>query len=287
METANQFQFKKLDLQGVSVLVSWAAEEGWNPGPYDAEAFYKTDPDGFYGYFKGDEMIGGGSLVSYNGAFGFMGFFIVKPAFRGTGLGKALWFQRRDTLLNRLQKGATIGMDGVVAMQPFYAKGGFKLAFKDERYERFGESFEIDTHISLIDTADYTQIRAYDTFCFGFDRWSFLKNWLTLPEIKTFKMVVNDRLLGFAIMRKASVGFKICPLFAEDYGVAKELYKACLNAAGNEPVYLDIPVTNPQAVQLVKNFGATYVFECARMYYGSPPALPLQKIFGITTFELG
>ena len=287
MKPTDQLLFKPLDLVGVKTLVAWAEKEGWNPGPHDAEAFYQTDPDGFYGYFLGDEMIGGGSIVSYNGNFGFMGFFIVKPEYRGTGIGKSLWHQRRDTMLARLKPGAAIGMDGVVAMQPFYAKGGFTLAFKDERYERLGDSFPVDPHISAITAEDYPQVRELDVECFGFDRWNFMQHWLAMPNLQTFKMKVNDRLLGFALMRKAAVGFKICPLFAEDFCVAEELYKACLNSAGNEPVYLDIPTTNPEAVCLIKKYDARYVFECARMYYGAAPALPVNKIFGMTSFELG
>ena len=41
-------QFQQLDLQGVKTLVKWAESEGWNPGPYDADVFYATDPEGFY-----------------------------------------------------------------------------------------------------------------------------------------------------------------------------------------------------------------------------------------------
>ena len=287
MDKSTQLLFKKLDLAGVKTLVSWAEKEGWNPGPFDAEAFFHADPDGFYGYFKEEEMLGGGSIVSYNGEFGFMGFFIMKPEYRGTGLGRELWYQRRDTLLKRLHKGAAIGMDGVVAMQPFYKKGGFEIAFIDKRYERKGEAFELEPHISPVTKADYPQLLTLDKKCFGFDRTQFMNKWLQLQENKTFKMVVNDRLLGFAIMRRAAIGYKICPLFAEDYCVAEALYKACLNATKDESVFLDIPTTNPEAVRLVENFGGTYVFECARMYYGTPPDLPMNKIFGITTFELG
>jgi hypothetical protein len=29
------------------------------------------------------------------------------------------------------------------------------------------------------------------------------------------------------------------------------------------------------------------VFETARMYTGEPPPLPMQRLYGITTFELG
>ncbi|MFK7947270.1 MAG: hypothetical protein AB8G11_06765 [Saprospiraceae bacterium] len=40
-------------------------------------------------------------------------------------------------------------------------------------------------------------------------------------------------------------------------------------------------------VALIKKDDAKYVFECARMYYGNPPKVDFNKVFGITTFELG
>jgi len=287
MKITNELQFRILDLAGVKTLVNWAALEGWNPGPHDAEVFFATDPEGFYGYFNNDEMIAGGSIVSYQKAFGFMGFFIVKPEYRFSGIGRKLWYQRRDTLLRRLNPGAAIGMDGVVAMQPFYKKGGFEIAFRDERHEKTGITFKIVDNISPICDEDFDAIMAYDLQCFGFERPQFMKPWLKLPEVKTFKFIENGELKGFAVMRKTNKGYKICPLFADDAAIATELYKACLNAVPGEPVYLDIPMANQAAVSLTKTFNTTYVFECARMYFGKPPDIAINKIFGITTFELG
>ncbi len=40
-------------------------------------------------------------------------------------------------------------------------------------------------------------------------------------------------------------------------------------------------------MRLVQELGLTQRFETARMYKGPAPALPLERIFGITTFELG
>jgi GNAT superfamily N-acetyltransferase len=279
--------FKKLNREGVRTLVRWAEIEGWNPGPHDADIFWETDPEGFYGFYHGDRLIAGGALISYNGEFGFMGLFIVLPEFRGSGIGSKLWYLRRDLLLSRLKRDAAIGMDGVVAMQPFYSKGGFEIDFRDERYEITGFKTDVCNNVFQIEQGDFEEISAFDRTYFGFGRESFLRNWLNIPESRSYKYIENRLLKGYTVLRKVGDGYKIGPLFADNEHVAEELYKACLSAASGEKVYLDIPVKNKNAAELVKKFDAKYVFECARMYYGEPPKIDLNKIYGITTFELG
>ena len=123
-------------------------------------SYWATDPDGYYGYFHNEVLIAGGSIVSYDGKFGFMGFFIVKPEYRSLGIGRKIWYQRRDTLISRLNKGATIGMDGVVDMQLFYQKGGFEIAYRDIRYEKVGIPFKQNKKISSISDKDIPAILA-------------------------------------------------------------------------------------------------------------------------------
>lgn len=287
MVSFDDIKFKKLDFNGLQTLVNWAENEGWNPGPHDAEVYWATDPDGYYGYFIDERLIGGGSVVSYDDEFGFMGFFIVDPEFRSIGLGKKLWYQRRDLLISRLEPGATIGMDGVLAMQEFYTKGGFNIAYRDERHEKIGYKTEYSNNINLVDDNDLNDIVTYDSSYFGVRRPQFLIPWLKMPLTKSFVYRKNGKLLGYTNLRKANKGYKICPLFAEYETIAEELYKACLNSAIDQPVYLDIPVINNSAVNLIKKYNTTYIFECARMYYGNPPSININNIYGITTFELG
>ena len=267
-------------------MVEWAAAEGWNPGINDAELFWNTDPQGFWGCFKNDELIGGASMVSYDGHFGFMGFFIVKPEYRHAGLGRMLW-NDKNIVLDRLLPDASIGMDGVVAMQPFYQKGGFAVAHKDERYELTGRPFDIDPRVSLITTDTFDAIATLDMECFGFERPRFLFPWLQQSNAFAYQFIENGQLQGFAVIRKCHVGYKIGPLFANNALVAEELYKACLQSVPGEKVFLDIPLCNPSASALVNKYNAHYVFECARMYLGNPPAMKMDKVFGITSFELG
>ncbi|MBN2615800.1 MAG: GNAT family N-acetyltransferase [Bacteroidales bacterium] len=279
--------FRKLDFDDVKKLVRWAEEEGWNPGPHDAEVFWETDPDGFYGFYLNDQLIAGGAVISYNGAYGFMGLFIVIPEFRNRGIGRTLWYQRRDLLISRLHNDAAIGMDGVVDMQPFYRKGGFEIAFKDERYERLGEKFDLSPHIYPVMETELNELLEYDRQCFGYSRPQFLIPWMNRPGTLTFQYIENGVLKGFAVRRKAAQGYKIGPLFADNESVAEELYKACLNSVAGARIYLDIPMINRGAVELVKKYRAHYVFECARMYRGNPVQTNIHKIFGITSFELG
>lgn len=278
---------RRLDLGGVRELVGWAAAEGWNPGPHDAEVFYAADPGGFHGFFVDGRMVAGGALVSYGGRYGFMGLFIVRPDCRGRGIGRELWFRRRDWLRSRLEAGAAIGMDGVVAMQPFYARGGFVSAFKDERYRKAGARQRLDPRVRVLEAGDHGLVEACDSRCFGVPRPDFLKPWMALPGNRMFRHVTDGRLEGFVVMRKAGKGYKVGPLFADDGAVAERLYRACLDAVPGEDVFLDIPLANPEAVALVQRLGATPVFECARMYLGTPPEVPAGQVFGITSFELG
>ncbi len=283
----SNLQLVPLDLRGVKTLLSWAGDEGWNPGPLDAEVFYATDPEGFYGYLMHGELIAGGAIISYSGLFGFMGLFIVRPDFRSLGIGKALWYQRRDLLLSRLNPGAAIGMDGVVAMQPFYAKGGFTMQFRSERHRKKGEVFPMDSHVEPFRDSCFDEVLSYDTACFGFPRPQFLVPWLQLPDSSSYVYSHKGKIRGYASMRKVYSGYKICPLFADNAEIAIALYRACLTATPGEDVFLDIPVINAAAMQMAADHHTEYVFECGRMYYGNFPILPTDKIFGITTFELG
>ena len=56
---------------------------------------------------------------------------------------------------------------------------------------------------------------------------------------------------------------------------------------GKQPLFLDVPEPNRAAVALAERHGMTPVFETARMYRGPAPAEPVERMFGVTSFELG
>src|SRR6056297_1666816 len=88
---STDYKIRTMNREDIDFAIDLAANEGWNPGLYDAGSFYAADSDGFLvGELKG-EQIGTISAVRYDKAFGFLGFYIVKPDYRGQGYGLPLW----------------------------------------------------------------------------------------------------------------------------------------------------------------------------------------------------
>ena len=88
------------------------------------------------------------------------------------------------------------------------------------------------------------------------------------------------------MIRPCRDGSKIGPLFAVSLEIADRLFDAAA-ASADGPVFLDAPESNNAACAMAERKGLGRVFETARMYQGPAPQLPLDQIFGITTFELG
>lgn len=45
--TQDNFIVRSMTLADLKLVISWAADEGWNPGIDDANNFYVADPQGF------------------------------------------------------------------------------------------------------------------------------------------------------------------------------------------------------------------------------------------------
>jgi len=284
---ATDLLIRKMQRQELDVLIDWAAREGWNPGVHDAELFWAADPDGFVAAELDGEIVGGGSIVSYGGQYGFMGLFIVHPRHRGRGLGDRLWHERLRRLSRRLSRPAVIGMDGVFDMQHYYAKGGFRFAGRDLRFAGIARHEGLVDSIVSVSEVAFDALANYDRAHFPAPRDDFLRRWIGSPGSHARCAFKDGKCAGFGVMRPCRTGFKIGPLFADNATIARNLLHAlCAQVAGAQ-VFLDVPERNQAALDLARGEGMKEVFGCAKMYYGEAPALPEHEIFGVTTFELG
>ena len=279
--TNHSLHIRRMTRAELDLALGWAAEEGWNPGQNDANCFYAADPEGFFTGLLDGIPVGSISAVRYGDNYGFIGLFIVKPEHRGGRIGICLG----KAALAHLG-GRNIGLDGVLRKVDNYKAIGFKFAYKNIRFEGQGGGSR-DGIAEPLSDSDFDEIAAYDAKMFGVRRDVFLRLWLGQKEAAVLGVRNSGRIAGYGVIRKCRTGYKIGPLFADDPAIAADLFDALAARADGEPFYLDVPEPNAAALELVNKRGMKEVFATARMYSKCSPPLPIDKIFGITTFELG
>ncbi|MGD2119722.1 MAG: GNAT family N-acetyltransferase, partial [Chromatiales bacterium] len=179
--------------------------------------------------------------------------------------------------------------DGVVAQQDNYRKSGFKLAYRNIRYEGVGGgSPDRNPDIVQLSTLPFEVIDSYDRAFFPANRSRFLQAWINQPDSHALGFMQDGKLAGYGVIRRCRTGYKIGPLFAGMPDLAEALFLALKSRVeSSHPVYLDVPEVNPAAVALAQRHDMAVSFETARMYKGDAPDMPLERIFGVTSFELG
>ena len=267
----------------ISIAVDWAAAEGWNPGFRDAPCFSLVDPDGFLIGELDSAPAATISCVNYSTSFAFLGFYIVREDLRGRGHGLRIWNAAIAHAGPRV-----IGLDGVVAQQQNYRKSGFKRAYANVRYG--GTVVAPDPQrVSVVPLNDVplALVAADDATVFPAPRIQFLRAWIGSPGHVARALVRDDRLAAWGVIRPCRMGSKIGPLVGDDRDAVEAVLAALVASSTNSKIFLDVPSINRDAIALAEDLGLAPVFETARMYTGEIPPLRLERVFGVTTFELG
>jgi hypothetical protein len=267
----------------ISIAVNWAADEGWNPGLTDAACFAAADPGGFFIGELDGVPAATVSCVNYGTGFAFLGFYIVRADLRGRGYGLRMW----NTAIAHAGP-RVIGLDGVVAQQDNYRTSGFALAYANVRYG--GTVAAPDARqagVVALNHIPLATIEASDATVFPSPRPAFLRAWIGAPGHAGRALMRDGALAGWGVIRPCRTGYKIGPLVADDRSAAEAVLAALLAGVGGGEVFLDIPSINRDAAALAQDLGLAPTFETARMYTGAIPPLRLERVFGVTSFELG
>jgi GNAT superfamily N-acetyltransferase len=279
----NSFTIRTMRPDEISMAVDWAAAEGWNPGLADDACFASVDTEGFFIAELDGKPVATVSCVNYDARFAFLGFYIVRADFRGKGIGLRIWNAAIAHAGARV-----IGLDGVTAQQENYKKSGFQLAYANVRYGgTVAAPAAPRADIMALTDVPFAAVEADDATVFPAPRSSFLRAWIGASGHIGCALMRDGQLAGWGVIRPCRKGFKIGPLVADDRATAEAVLSALLAKVGGGEIFLDVPSINGEAIALAQDFGLAPVFETARMYTGAIPPLRLQRVFGVTSFELG
>lgn len=282
--SADGLSIRAMRPDDMALVIDWAAAEGWNPGLSDAACFATVDPEGFLVAERHGTPVAAISCVNYDDRFSFLGFYIVRPDLRGHGHGLAIW-----NAAIAHAGGRVIGLDGVVVQQDNYRKSGFHYAYANVRYGGIAASVPAaPANVIPLTDVPFTAIESSDAQVFPAPRAAFLQTWISAPGHLGRALMRDGALAAWGVIRPCRRGWKIAPLVAEKRDDAEAVVAALLASAGEgAEVFLDVPAINQEGIALAQSLGLVPVFETARMYTGAIRELRIDKVFGITSFELG
>ncbi len=180
------------------------AGERWSPEtPNEFAAFLEHDRSGCL-LAEIDRTRAGICIASFygsgqpNGAMGFIGMLIVRPEYRGRGIGKRLLTEAIGYLRER--GAGSIQLDGVTLAVPLYERMGFR---RHSRSLRFHGTLEGRAHPSVrpMTEADLPAVCAMDIEAFGADRSFFLRRRVRLFSHLCRVYEENGEITGFMVGR--------------------------------------------------------------------------------------
>ncbi len=292
------FTIRPMAEPDLPLVTEWARLEGFCPGIGDTGIYHHTEARGLWVGCLDGEPVGCISGVRYDASYGFIGLFLVRPAYRGRGYGLALWRHA----LAQLEPVACIGLEAAPDRLTDYGGWGFEPAYDTLRWRLPAASrprcsaAPLPPGHALIpgDAAAPAMVLAYDARHEATPRPLFLGEWLRQPggDVE----VVRDELgccRGFGRIRPCllpegagGLGWRLGPLLADGPPLAGALLdRLCSERVG--PVLIDAPEANPRARRLLEERGFAVSGRTTRMYRGVPPAIPLQDVYGLACLELG
>jgi len=273
-------EFRRATLEELRIMLAWAAEEGWNPGLDDAAAFHAADPQGFFVAIHKGVPVASISVVTHGEQFAFLGLYIVRPAFRGRGIGLGLW---RYALAETATQ--TIGLDGVEDQQENYKASGFAHAGATTRFT--GE-IPARRHAGVREAVgtDCAALVALEAEASGVTKPAYLNAWFTPTATRrTLILEENGQGRGICTVRQCREGAKIGPLVAADGDAARALIEhAATHFAGS--VTLDVPQSAQMLSEICRSYAMSAGFRTARMYRGPFTPTP-HPLYAVASLELG
>lgn len=275
---------------GLQFIFENASKESWEPGVYDLPVFAAVDPNGFFVGFLNGRIIGCVSGVKFDEYYGFVGYYIVIPEYRGKGYGIQL-FKHAMTYLGQ----RNIGLDGVPEQVANYRKSGFNASYEDSRYRGVGLG-EIDiSHLRDVVpsyTIDIGQLSSFDRRYFPAARESWIALWSnnSIADISSYACVDHGDVIGYGVIRRSISGYRLGPLYATNFDTAKKLLTVLRSKVStSDAIFIDIPECNSYALMLMSDpdVSFTYLWGCTRMFTKEEPNVDNSGVYGLSSLELG
>ncbi len=255
----------------------------WNQIEADWLRFLQMEPEGcFVAELNGNAV--GTTATCALGHVAWIAMVLVDVDSRGKGVGTALLKHSIDYLKER--KIETIRLDATALGQPIYEKLGFLPEYELARFEGTPPRAVVVPSVMKATHDDFAEIIDFDTRITGTDRGKMLRR--LFEEFPENVCIVRKAgsIEGFITKRPGANATQIGPCRATA-GAGPTLLADALNKCEGEPVFVDIPLDNTDAVKIVEARGLAIQRRFTRMYWGQKPAGDVKTLWASSGPEKG
>jgi ribosomal protein S18 acetylase RimI-like enzyme len=256
--------------------------ERWNDTEGDLLRMLEYEPEGCFIAEVEEKPAGHVFSVSY-GKLGWIGLLIVKAEYRRKGIATRLMNAATDYLS---QHGVqTIRLEAATKISELYRELGFIDEYNSLRFSKTVEKPDrrMKDGSKQIKKEDIKEIAAFDRKYFGADRTRILSRLFAENPQLCFANSDGTGIDGYITCRRAKNGYSIGPFVCnpENVQTAEDLLQTCVNHLRNTTLYVGVPETNKNAVDLLARYAFTRYSRSIRMRLGQRIDENVQGIFAI------
>ena len=241
-----------------------SGQAGWNQTEADWRRFIELEPEGcFVGELDGRSV--GTTTTCVFRKVAWIAMVLVDADARGNGVGTALLRHSVDYLEGRQVR--TIRLDATSLGRPIYEKLGFVPDYGLARFEGVAAGGKENPAVAESGPAMFADLIEFDRRMTGRERVKMLSRLFDEFPEETRIVQRAGHIEGFVTMRPGANAIQVGPCTATaDAGPV--LLGDALNRCASEPVFIDVPLDNAEAVEVVKSGGLTIQRLFTRMSRG-------------------
>lgn len=269
---------------------------GWNQTEEDWESYLQLEHQGCFLAkvieSEGEEQAGTAVALSYEDKIGWIGMVLVHPSQRKLGIGTALLKKSIQYLHDHHIR--CIKLDATPMGKKVYEPLGFVDEYEVSRYQTTvvevgSKGSQLNSlDIKLINSEHLDLIADWDANIFGAKRSKVLEGFLRRKPELCFCYITDNQIKGYVMAHEGNEAYQIGPFLAQDAGVAEALFSKVMKQLIGHKVFIDVPLPNHAAVELVRKSQFTIQRSFCRMYLGQnqSPGQP-HKVYGTSGAEKG
>jgi hypothetical protein len=223
-------------------------------------------------------VIGTVTTVSYGPRLAWISMLLVDPAFRRLGIGTRLM----QVAIDSLPGWPTIGLDATPAGKLLYERLGFcgQYGLVRMAVDCLPTLRCLPPGVRPVTDTDLSAMGELDRAALGADRMSLLRELKNRAREAAWLSTRHGRVAGFCLGRHGSRFQQLGPIVAETLDEAIALCQVGLAAWHDQPVVVDVPVSQGTFLDWLRGLGFAVQRPFTRMVRGTP--LPWTEAVGHT-----